>query len=155
MLCKVRDVICIITPFDCKQWTGAPNLHSSLSHCHLELCLKIGAPPSFLHFIRKATTKIWQKNYRPISLTSICSKIVEHIVYSSISRFLENNYPHTATAWLLYWTLLWNPVSTCHKHNINLNMQLWAEAWASVPTSYTIMHNNKKLSWCWQQARRV
>jgi len=26
---EVRDVICIITPFDCKQWTGTPNLHSS------------------------------------------------------------------------------------------------------------------------------
>ena len=25
----MRDVICIITPFDCKQWTGTPNLHSS------------------------------------------------------------------------------------------------------------------------------
>jgi len=30
-------------------------------------------------------------NYRPISLTSICSKILEHIVHSNISKFLENN----------------------------------------------------------------
>src|SRR5664279_5003801 len=29
------------------------------------------------------------KNYRPISLASICSKLLEHLVYSSISRFCE------------------------------------------------------------------
>src|SRR5664279_2201929 len=29
------------------------------------------------------------KNYRPISLASICSKLLEHIVYSSICRFWE------------------------------------------------------------------
>ena len=31
------------------------------------------------------------KNYRPISLTSVCSKIIEHIVYSSIARFLAEH----------------------------------------------------------------
>jgi len=30
------------------------------------------------------------ENYRPISLTSICSKILEHIAYTSISNFLED-----------------------------------------------------------------
>jgi len=30
-------------------------------------------------------------NYRPVSLTCICCKILEHIVYSSISKHLENN----------------------------------------------------------------
>ena len=32
------------------------------------------------------------ENYRPISLTSTCSKVLEHIVYSSISHFLSDNY---------------------------------------------------------------
>ena len=32
------------------------------------------------------------ENYHPISLTSICSKLLEHIVYSSISRFLSDNH---------------------------------------------------------------
>ena len=31
------------------------------------------------------------ENYRPISLSSICSKVLEHIVYSSISNFLDDN----------------------------------------------------------------
>jgi len=41
--------------------------------------------------LHKKGPKDLAENYRPISLTSICSKILEHIVYSSISRFLENN----------------------------------------------------------------
>ena len=31
------------------------------------------------------------ENYRPVSLTSVCSKILEHIVHSSVSQFLEEN----------------------------------------------------------------
>ena len=31
------------------------------------------------------------ENYRPISLTFVLSKILEHIVLSGISNFLENN----------------------------------------------------------------
>ena len=30
-------------------------------------------------------------NYRPVSLTCICCKILEHIVYSSISKHLQNH----------------------------------------------------------------
>ena len=30
-------------------------------------------------------------NYRPVSLTCIVSKIIEHIIYSSISNYLEKN----------------------------------------------------------------
>ena len=30
-------------------------------------------------------------NYHPISLTSICCKVLEHIIYSSISSHLENH----------------------------------------------------------------
>jgi len=41
--------------------------------------------------LHKKGPKHLAENYRPISLTSICSKILEYIVYSSISRFLENN----------------------------------------------------------------
>ncbi len=31
------------------------------------------------------------ENYRPISLTSVCCKILEHIVYSCISNYLDEN----------------------------------------------------------------
>ena len=30
-------------------------------------------------------------NYRPISLTSICSKVLEHIIYHNIMNHLNNN----------------------------------------------------------------
>src|SRR5664279_4105275 len=39
---------------------------------------------------KKGPTEL-PENYRPISLTSICSKIMEHIVHSSICRYLEDN----------------------------------------------------------------
>jgi len=41
--------------------------------------------------LHKKGPKDLPENYRPISLTSICSKIVEHIIHSSICRFLEDN----------------------------------------------------------------
>jgi len=41
--------------------------------------------------LHKKNSKDLPENYRPISLTSISSKILEHIVYSSISRFLSDN----------------------------------------------------------------
>ena len=41
--------------------------------------------------LHKKGPKNLPENYRPISLTCICSKIMEHIVYSSISRFLSLN----------------------------------------------------------------
>jgi len=41
--------------------------------------------------LHKKNSKDLPENYRPISLTSISSKILEHIVYSSISRFLSDS----------------------------------------------------------------
>jgi hypothetical protein len=41
--------------------------------------------------LHKKGSRHLSENYRPISLTSICSKVIEHIVHSSISRFLEEN----------------------------------------------------------------
>ena len=41
--------------------------------------------------LHKKGSKDNPENYRPISLTSVCSKLLEHIVYSSISRFLDSN----------------------------------------------------------------
>ena len=41
--------------------------------------------------MHKKGPKDLAENYRPISLTSICSKVQEHIVYSSISNFLDDN----------------------------------------------------------------
>ena len=42
--------------------------------------------------LHKKGAKELPENYRPISLTSICSKLLEHIVYSSISQFLSDNH---------------------------------------------------------------
>ena len=41
--------------------------------------------------LHKKGPKDSAENYRPISLTSICSKVLELIVYSSISNFLDDN----------------------------------------------------------------
>ena len=41
--------------------------------------------------LHKKGPKELPENYRPISLTSICSKIMEHIVCSSTCKFLEEN----------------------------------------------------------------
>ena len=41
--------------------------------------------------LHKKGPKDLAENYRPMSLTSLYSKILEHIVYSNISKFLENN----------------------------------------------------------------
>jgi len=41
--------------------------------------------------LHKKGPKDLAENYRPISLTSICSKVLEHIVYSSISNFLDDD----------------------------------------------------------------
>jgi len=41
--------------------------------------------------LHKKGPKALPENYRPVSLTCICSKVLEHIIHSSISRFLESN----------------------------------------------------------------
>lgn len=41
--------------------------------------------------LHKKGAKDAAENYRPISLTSVCSKLLEHIVYSSMCKFLEEN----------------------------------------------------------------
>ena len=41
--------------------------------------------------LHKKGPKDVPENYRPISLTSVCCKILEHIVYSAVSNHLESN----------------------------------------------------------------
>ena len=41
--------------------------------------------------LHKKGSKELPENYRPISLTSICSKMLEHIVFSNVSHFLESH----------------------------------------------------------------
>ena len=42
--------------------------------------------------LHKKGPKELPENYRPISLTSICCKLLEHIIHSSISKYLESNH---------------------------------------------------------------
>jgi len=44
----------------------------------------------------KKGAKDLPENYRPVSLTSVCSKVLEHIVHSSVCQFLEKNHILTA-----------------------------------------------------------
>ena len=41
--------------------------------------------------LHKKGSKELPENYRPISLTSICSKMLERIVFSNVSHFLESH----------------------------------------------------------------
>ena len=41
--------------------------------------------------LHKKGPKDLAENYRPVSLTSICSILLEHVVYSSVSNFLDDN----------------------------------------------------------------
>ena len=48
-------------------------------------------------------------NYRPISLTCILGKVIEHIIASNLSRHFEQN-----PTWFLWIEVLWNPAhSAC------------------------------------------
>ena len=41
--------------------------------------------------IFKKGDKSQPANYRPVSLTSVCSKVLEHIIHSHLINFVENN----------------------------------------------------------------
>jgi len=41
--------------------------------------------------LHKKGPKDLAENYRPISLTSVCCKTLEHIVYSNVCKFLDSN----------------------------------------------------------------
>lgn len=51
--------------------------------------------------IFKSGNNTQSRNYRPISLTSVSCKVLEHIIYSNLMAHLqENNFFHPSTAWL-------------------------------------------------------
>ena len=50
---------------------------------------KYGNVPVLLLILKKGSKQL-TKNYRPISLTSTCCKLLEHIVHSIISHHLES-----------------------------------------------------------------
>ena len=47
-------------------------------------------------------------NYHPVSLTSMCCKYLEHIVYSSIFCHLKKYNIYTRTIWFPSWWIMWN-----------------------------------------------
>ena len=55
---------------------------------------------AFVHPIFKKGSKKLPLNYRPISLTCVCSKIFEHILSSQINRFLDKENLICETTWL-------------------------------------------------------
>ena len=44
-----------------------------------------------VHAVFKKGSKVKPANYRPVSLTSVCCKIIEHIIHSSVMKFLQQN----------------------------------------------------------------
>jgi len=66
-------------------------LSSSPVCYHIFNSVTWGSTIANIFALHKKGPKDLAKNYRPISLTSICSKVLEHIVYSSISNFLDDN----------------------------------------------------------------
>ena len=61
----------------------------SPSLCCLEYCLMIGFL-QILHLFSKKEIKETHQIIVPISLTAICCKIMEHIIYHSIMEHLKN-----------------------------------------------------------------
>ena len=62
-------------------------LHSLLILAHFH---NIGLLSILHQFIRKAVEAYHASNYRPISLTSVCSKVMDHIVFHSIMQHVQH-----------------------------------------------------------------
>jgi len=103
----VNGVLKLLTSIDVKKSTGPDELSPRILK---ESCDEIAPVLTFIFnqslssgtvpddwllanifALHKKGPKDLPENYRPISLTSVCSKIIEHIVHSSICRFLEEN----------------------------------------------------------------
>ena len=56
----------------------------------MEKCHQNGEKPSLFHFLRKDKSNSHPNN-RPVSLTSVACKVLEHIVHSNIMRHFDQN----------------------------------------------------------------
>ena len=52
--------------------------------------LRVGNRQLFVSFSKKGSRKL-PSNYRPVSLTSVCCKVMESIVYDTMISFLHSN----------------------------------------------------------------
>ena len=69
-----------------------PVLHTSSTSHYLQAIVPVDWKLANIFPLHKKRPRDYAENYRPISLTSVCPKILEHIVYSGISKHLENNH---------------------------------------------------------------
>ena len=65
----------------------APILTFIVNQSHQQGCLPTDWLTANVFALHKKGSKTNPENYRPISLTSVCCKILEHIIYSAVSRF--------------------------------------------------------------------
>lgn len=68
---------------------GSPPYYCSLYSCTVQHPIDWRTGKIILIF--KKGNKCFPLNHRPISLTSVPSKIIGHIIYSNVARFLESN----------------------------------------------------------------
>ena len=71
--------------------TGKPHYHHHLHHLWIVGCIPRGWKQAIVFSIFKKGSQKLPSNYRPVSLTSVCCKVMESIVYDSMISFLHCN----------------------------------------------------------------
>ena len=115
LLCTEDDIFNLIAELDCSKSTGpddisakmlkgtATSAASSLTHL-FNLSLTTGRFPDAWKLARvvpvpKATDLSMPSNYRPISILSIISKVLEYAIYQIIFQHLCLNWPISSKQW--------------------------------------------------------